>query len=139
MAALKRYKLLKIELENPERRLYCLAFVIAGEQINKGIDHAAQIFRNVAEYFEEQDAESFTANCLSSSGFGYSDTVDIRGKLGHLERLCEAVFKAVKWDLPEYQACEGYLPLNAVHRQVKRGDIPPIETTRDGHLKSSWR
>lgn len=132
MAALKRRKLLKIELENPERSLYCLALIISSEAINKRVENAAQIMRNVAEYMGEPDRDSFAASCLSRAGFGMDSRVDIVGKLGHLERLCEAVYDHMGFALPDYQACEGIAPINAVWRSLPRDggrvDVPMVQS-----------
>lgn len=152
MAALKRSKLLRIKLNNPERKLYCLALVLAGEQINGGVSNAEKILRNVAEHMEECNSDKFVAGCLSHAGFGFNDCVDFVGKLGHLERMCEAVFWYYEFALPEYQAHEGYPPIAAVHRKVQevrdRVDIQVIKSDEvdptpvpwmRGKLKSDWK
>lgn len=126
---MKRGKVLRIELANPERKLYCLALIIAGEQVNKGVNRAQDIFRNVALYLEESDADTFVASCLSRAGFGVDDAVDVVGKLGHLERLCEAVVDHYGYALPEYQAVSGYAPVAAVHRKLIPAQGRPREET----------
>ena len=137
---MKRHKLLRIELASPERKLYCLALILTGEQVNKGHNHAATILRNVAEYMDEVDRDSFVAGCLSSAGFGLHDRVDLVGKLGHLELLCDAVFQQFGWPLPEYQACEGYLPVAAAQRYARQHkSVPEVEITAEGNIKSEWR
>ena len=145
---MKRGKVLRIELRNPERKLYCLALIIANEQVNKKVNRAADIFRNVARYMEETDADEFVASCLSRAGFGMGDSVDVVGKLGHLERLCEAVVDHYGYALPEYQAVSGYAPVAAVHRKLKQAEIeqPEFIDKEDqdapwmrGSAKSEWR
>ena len=117
---MKRRKLLQIRIGNPDHKLYCLALIIANEQANRGVNLASEIYRNVACYMEEQDPDTFVESCLSYSGFGVHDTVDLAGKLGHLERLCEAASVKLGFDLPDYQAVSGYAPVAAVHRKLRR-------------------
>jgi len=152
----KRRKLLRIELahsadevrqniENPECQLYCLVFVLASESLNRRADNAAEVLRNVAVYMDnrvdEYECNKFVASCLSFSGFGMDSRVDIAGKLGHMERLCEAVYKSLGLDLPERSDKEGYPPLTAAWHEIPRDgrpvEIPVVECSLDEYKPSA--
>ena len=154
---MKRRKLLRItlaseiddmkrEFENPERQLYCLALVVSSEAINKRVDNAAQIMRNVAEYMDasmaERDRDYFVSSCLSRAGFGMGDSVDIVGKLGHLERLCEAIYAHFGYDLPEYVPETGYPSIAAVHRTLPRDGgrvvVPVVKSDQEIKDAAPW-